>query len=1054
MILLAERACCGTNNNPQLNSLRGLQSSSNYEFITYIYINMSEKDKFDNLRFTHLPRIHTVEERIAKSERFPRIRDAAASVKKKQQALRDRIDERDRLREEARLLRLANGTDGEESIAGDDPTVKKVPLVQEDEIENGFFTAHVLNEDPEMSKFVDYDALVYPKPYEVVKLPPEFIDKMWVAGFMDRANRDGPAKMKAEQNKMAKARKNKFKISENSSQMTDEDTMDDAPFRLASDTDKEEEEAKRAEQRARTEKMLKNLMKQAARNAGKEVSDSDEEEVDENRSIHSLGTAISGLESTISVDERIVLSQEQKDARDAYAAGEQAKVDKAAAIQAAKDAKKAKRDAIPKKFQDTYLKQIESRPNNLQKMAKKATMSAEEIKKAEESERAVSFLSYDLDFVFDRERQEHEAAKRIQKSWMKIGRLKPWKNIIKNMLAARTIQRFAKGMITRKWVARWYNVRNITVVAIQACIRMKMSNLKVKPILVAEWAASIQIQRICRGKFGRLKAARAKYQLASIHIQACWRGAVARARSDKLWLNRIVIPIQTMVRGYLARINTGGDRSELDKCAMIIQCKFRSFVAIRKVTRMLTIRENEYRMDNIAQLTAEEEYIQERIEKMIRRLLRKDFQGEAGRHLKAMLDSQQDIYDLENDVVEMNRQMEILSPRAIVQGYYQEINGNCNELRDRTTAKKIHNLFTLTPPVREVDNIVDLTMAEIEKTAATRGKLSLWRDLEYADRRERSYQKELLERARNKRMAIAAERRRWQVLYFTPDGKPDKRRKPGRPWDKTIYAGDERQTYHGGANDILGEMPDNNKTKPGSDESIKQTLNQMSLQTYLQEVNAYEELLNPITSIMQNTVAAPMGKPAPEDLGWGQEGKKLAPAMWTIGAAPASWHRPLSPGGSTALSSKEILALEVKRADEAEEEARRQEELALEAAHKAEVEASAKMGWKKLRSATASTSALKRAGIAQNMRKPKGYEKSYNLASPDARLKSLRDAAEAERKREIARERIERAEKRRAAKAKKRLPPVTIPWSLLDALEGEKKKFENEKAYMEMHHKI
>ena len=81
--------------------------------------------------------------------------------------------------------------------------------------------------------------------------------------------------------------------------------------------------------------------------------------------------------------------------------------------------KKAERDAIPKKFAP-YLHQIESKPNNLVKMKKKAAMSDEDALKAEEAERAVSFLSYDLDFVFDRERQEHEAAKRIQKSWRKL----------------------------------------------------------------------------------------------------------------------------------------------------------------------------------------------------------------------------------------------------------------------------------------------------------------------------------------------------------------------------------------------------------------------------------------------------------------------------------------------------------------------------------------------------------------------------------------------------------------------------------------------------------
>ena len=113
-------------------------------------------------------------------------------------------------------------------------------------------------------------------------------------------------------------------------------------------------------------------------------------------------------------------------------------------------------------------------------------------------------------------------------------------------------------------------------------------------------------------------------------------------------------------------------------------------------------------------------------------------------------------------------------------------------------------------------------------------------------------------------------------------------------------------------------MPDKNKTKPGSDESIAQTLNQMSLQTYLQEVNAYEQLLNPIQNILQNALGAPLGKPAPEDLGWGPEGKKLAPAMWKIGATPSSWHRPLSPGGSTALSAAELLAFEQRKLEEEE----------------------------------------------------------------------------------------------------------------------------------------
>ena len=66
---------------------------------------------------------------------------------------------------------------------------------------------------------------------------------------------------------------------------------------------------------------------------------------------------------------------------------------------------------------------------------------------------------------------------------------------------------------------------------------------------------------------------------------------------------------------------------------------------------------------------------------MIRRMLRRDFQGLAETNLKKMLDNFKEIYDTENDLVEMNRQKEILSPRAISQGYYQEMSQNCISLR-------------------------------------------------------------------------------------------------------------------------------------------------------------------------------------------------------------------------------------------------------------------------------------------------------------------------------------------------------------------------------------
>eukprot|EP00605_Chrysophyceae_sp_TOSAG23-4_P001582 GSChrysophyteH1.ASY1.ANO1.1737.1 assembled CDS len=953
-------------------------------------------------KFVKLPRIETVDDRIRASEKFPNIRKAEIATIKKKEALRKKIEERDLQRKKAAEERKKYGN---ETPPGS-PKERK-SLVEEDYIEKDFFSYHQMNDDPEMSKYLEYDGLVFPKPYEVTKLPPEFIDKLWVSGFMDRANRDGPKKVKEEQKKMAKTRMRKF------DKPPREEEEDYTPLRLASDVVDDSAERAAAEVAAKAQAKLEELMKgQPAKKKKKALMDSDSDSDNEGRTVHSLGEEISVLSSVASVSpQKEELSEEQKAARDKQAADEVERK-RRQELEAKRIAdEKARIAAIPKVFKP-YLDQILEKKRNLEKEAKEQAMSVAAAAALKEREQSISFLSMDLDYVFDRERQEHEAAARIQKSWKKIGRLRPWKNIVENMLAARTIQRMAKGFITRKWVARWYNTRNLTIGCVQALYRKYISNKELFPRQARDWASAIQIQRIIRGKFGRLKSARTKYRIAASHIQALWRGVTARAKSDRAWLNKVVVPIQTLVRGFLARGGLHVMRAEIDAAALVIQKRFRCYRSRQIVGNMLRHRESEYRMDNIAQLTSDGEHIQERIEKMIRRLLRKDFQGQASATLAKMLDGMREIYDQENIMVNINREMEILSPRAITQGYYQELEKNKIDLRNKLTAAKTRLIFSLVPKVCEIDHLVEANMTDIETVAASRAQVSTFRDAEYAERRERTYQRELLYRARKKRQAIAEERRRWTVRFYTSDGKPDKRRRPGRPWDPSCFAGAEKDTYSSASVDIKAEMPDSNKTKPGSEESIKQTLNTMSLQTYLSEVNAYEQMLNPITEIMQNNMGAPIGKPAPQDLGWGPEGKKLAPAVWKSGAVPASWHRPLSPGGTTAIRR-----------------------------------------WGKVKAAQ------KAGGALARVQKEAAAKRSKNEARAQAarrKLEQLREQAEVDHRRELARERFERSEKRRLKKLQKKadLPPVTIPWALLDALDGAKKSFENEKAFMDYNHKI
>jgi len=317
---------------------------------------------------------------------------------------------------------------------------------------------------------------------------------------------------------------------------------------------------------------------------------------------------------------------------------------------------------------------------------------------------------------------------------------------------------------------------------------------------------------------------------------------------------------------------------------MVIQKKIRSRQSCQKLTKKLIARELEYRMDSISLLTSEEEYWQEKIAKVVQRLVQKDMRAKAEAASAAYHEGLLDVYNAENDLIEMNRQREILSPRAIVQGYFQELNKNCIDLRTKLTEKKVDVLFKRLMYHHKADTELEHQVKVVVDMAARRDRLVQYREMENAEKVERTQERDVYERTMKHRHAVAAERRKWQVHYTTRNGKPDKKRRPGRPWDPSIVAGPDKQTYFAANVNVFAE-DGQGSLRPGETGSVEQTLQRMSLQTYLEEVNAYEQILAPITQAMQGAFGGAPGQPQPEDLGFGPEGRKLAPAMWNIGTS-------------------------------------------------------------------------------------------------------------------------------------------------------------------------
>ena len=96
--------------------------------------------------------------------------------------------------------------------------------------------------------------------------------------------------------------------------------------------------------------------------------------------------------------------------------------------------------------------------------------------------------------------------------------------------------------------------------------------------------------------------------------------------------------------------------------------------------------------------------------------------------------------------------------------------------------------------------------------------------------------------------------------------------------------------------DLLAEINAPNEIhKPGTEASVDQSLRRAALQRYLDQVNTYETLLDPLANIMKmNLGGAPIergGKPV-DASGFGTHMAPLLPtALADIGATPAGWEQ-------------------------------------------------------------------------------------------------------------------------------------------------------------------
>lgn len=105
------------------------------------------------------------------------------------------------------------------------------------------------------------------------------------------------------------------------------------------------------------------------------------------------------------------------------------------------------------------------------------------------------FKSDELDSIFEQERKEGAAAKIIQTAWRWSRTVMRLRHIFLCMRMAVRIQKFVRGYVTRKWVAKYFLIMTRVSILWQKHVRKILSNLHWRKQAARERQAAVVIQK-------------------------------------------------------------------------------------------------------------------------------------------------------------------------------------------------------------------------------------------------------------------------------------------------------------------------------------------------------------------------------------------------------------------------------------------------------------------------------------------------------------------------------------------------------------------------------
>eukprot|EP00940_MAST-03C_sp_MAST-3C-sp2_P000268 g268.t1 len=293
--------------------------------------------------------------------------------------------------------------------------------------------------------------------------------------------------------------------------------------------------------------------------------------------------------------------------------------------------------------------------------------------------------------------------------------------------------------------------------------------------------AAIVIQRFRRNFVAwRASIRLARSNSAVVVIQRHARGFITRQRLTRWWARRIylVCVIQGVTRGILARRKIRTAQESEHRAARLFQSCWRRYrskkrTAFALLSRKVVKIQRAWRGSQ-GRARADKIWLDAQVVK-IQKITRGFIHGKVISEIDSMRHVSKKVLD----------EMKCIKGK---QGFSKNIEANIKTYRRKVTADKLDVLFNISRETRRLKEATKLLDDKLDRLDSERRYVDDARERTLASHFARVEMYAARRRTRAKRKHLADQRRRWSVRYFRPSGKPDRKRRYGRPWDKSVFA--------------------------------------------------------------------------------------------------------------------------------------------------------------------------------------------------------------------------------------------------------------------------